>query len=138
MPHGKPTRIKTFLRLAFSSYSIYVLSLILCFIIFKTRYNCIYAANIKTFSILPITPPHFSISLTIFLYKRQCDRDDLETGNGQTSRGNAHSPIRIFLPEKPFNPAPIRITICNHTGCECMVCISNPSLMKGLSCPEIG
>ena len=32
-------------------------------------------ANIKTKSESPITPPHFSRSLTIFLYKRQCNRD---------------------------------------------------------------
>ena len=46
--------------------------------------------------------------------------------------------LRFIFPEKPFNPALIRITDCNQTGCECMVCTSNPSLMKGLSCPEIG
>ena len=46
--------------------------------------------------------------------------------------------LRIIFPEKPFNPALIRITGCNQTGCECMVCTSNPSLMKGLSCPELG
>ena len=46
--------------------------------------------------------------------------------------------LRIIFPEKPFNPALIRITACNQTGCECIVCTSNPSLMKGLSCPEIG
>ena len=44
--------------------------------------------------------------------------------------------LRIIFPEKPFNPALIRITACNQTGCECIVCTSNPSLMKGcvLSC----
>ena len=44
--------------------------------------------------------------------------------------------LRIIFPEKPFNPALTRITACNQTGCECMVCTSNPSLMKGcvLSC----
>ena len=44
--------------------------------------------------------------------------------------------LRNFFPEKPFNPALIRITACNQTGCECIVCTSNPSLMKGcvLSC----
>ena len=46
--------------------------------------------------------------------------------------------LRIIFPEKPFNPALIRTTACNQTGYECMVCTSNPSLMKGLSCPEIG
>mgnify|MGYP003559356412 CR=1 FL=1 len=45
--------------------------------------------------------------------------------------------LRIIFPEKPFNPALIHIAACNQTGCECMVCTSNPSLMKGLSCPEI-
>ena len=44
--------------------------------------------------------------------------------------------LRIIFPEKPFNPALTRITACNQTGCECIVCTSNPSLMKGcvLSC----
>ena len=46
--------------------------------------------------------------------------------------------LRINFPVKPFNPALIRITVCNQTGCECMVCTSNPSLMTGLSCPDIG
>ena len=46
--------------------------------------------------------------------------------------------LRIIFPEKPFNPALIRATACNQTGCECIVCTSNPSLMKGLFCPEIG
>ena len=46
--------------------------------------------------------------------------------------------LRINFPVKPFNPALIRITVCIQTGCECMVCISNPSLMTGLSCPDIG
>ena len=45
--------------------------------------------------------------------------------------------LRFIFPEKPFNPALTRITACNQTGCECMVCTSNPSLMQGLSCPEI-
>ena len=45
--------------------------------------------------------------------------------------------LRIIFPEKPFNPAPTRIIICNQTGCECIVCTSNPSLMMGFSCPEI-
>ena len=40
--------------------------------------------------------------------------------------------LRIYFPEKPFNPALIRITVCHQTGCECVVCISNPSLMMGL------
>ena len=44
----------------------------------------------------------------------------------------------IISPKKPVNPALIRITACNQTGCECMVCTSNPSLMTGLSCPDIG
>ncbi len=39
--------------------------------------------------------------------------------------------LRINFPEKPFNPALTRITVCNQTSCECMVCTSNPSLMKG-------
>ena len=44
--------------------------------------------------------------------------------------------LRNFFPEKTFNPALIRTTACNQTGCECIVCTSNPSLMKGcvLSC----
>ena len=44
--------------------------------------------------------------------------------------------LRIIFPEKPFNPALIHIAACNQTGCECIVCTSNPSLMKGcvLSC----
>ena len=46
--------------------------------------------------------------------------------------------LRNFFPEKPFNPALIRTTACNQTGCECIVCTSNPSLMKGLYYPEIG
>ena len=45
--------------------------------------------------------------------------------------------LRIIFPEKPFNPALILVTTCNQTGCECIVCTSNPSLMMGLSCPEI-
>ena len=45
--------------------------------------------------------------------------------------------LRIIFPEKPVNPALIRITACNQTGCECIVCTSNPSLVTGLSCPEI-
>ena len=39
--------------------------------------------------------------------------------------------LRIIFPEKPVNPALIRITNCNQTGCECIVGASNPSLMKG-------
>ena len=39
--------------------------------------------------------------------------------------------LRIIFPEKPVNPALIRLTICNQTGCECIVGASNPSLMKG-------
>ena len=46
--------------------------------------------------------------------------------------------LRNYFPEKTVNPALIRITACNQTGCECMVCTSNPSLMTGLSCPDIG
>ena len=46
--------------------------------------------------------------------------------------------LRNNFPVKPFNPALIRITVCNQTGCECIVCTSNPSLMTGLSCPDIG
>ena len=46
--------------------------------------------------------------------------------------------LRINFPVKPFNPALIRITVCIQTGCACMVCTSNPSLMTGLSCPDIG
>ena len=44
--------------------------------------------------------------------------------------------LRIIFPEKPFNPALIHIAACNQTGCKCIVCTSNPSLMKGcvLSC----
>ena len=45
--------------------------------------------------------------------------------------------LRNFFPEKPFNPALIRTTACNQAGCECIVCTSNPSLMKGLFCPKI-
>ena len=45
--------------------------------------------------------------------------------------------LRIIFPEKTVNSALIRVTVCNQTGCECMVCTSNPSLMQGLSCPEI-
>ena len=45
--------------------------------------------------------------------------------------------LRIIFPEKPFNPALIHIAACNQTGSECIVCTSNPSLMMGLSCPEI-
>ena len=44
---------------------------------------------------------------------------------------------RIIFPEKPFNPSLIRTTVCNQTGCECIVCTSNPSLMKCLFCPNI-
>ena len=40
--------------------------------------------------------------------------------------------LRIIFPEKPVNPALIRLTVCNQTGCECIVGASNPSLMKGL------
>ena len=162
VPHGKPTRIKTFLRLAFSSYSIYVLSLILCFIIYKTRHYCFYAANIKTFSILPITPPHFSISLTIFSINRADGKDLWATfGEQQSPRTRIPKltvtisvslkrhfemrekfpckyideketrrlcqnrplntvafqrkptfPIRIFLPQKPFNPSFFFLSIC--------------------------
>ena len=39
--------------------------------------------------------------------------------------------LRIIFPEKPVNPALIHLTICNQTGCECIVCASNPSLMTG-------
>ena len=46
--------------------------------------------------------------------------------------------LRIIFPEKPFNPALIRTTACNQTGCECIVCTSNPSLMMGVYYPEIG
>ena len=40
--------------------------------------------------------------------------------------------LRIYFPEKPVNPALIRITACNQTSCECIVCVLNPSLMMGL------
>ena len=40
--------------------------------------------------------------------------------------------LRIIFPEKPVNPALIRLTVCNQTGCECRVGASNPSLMKGV------
>ena len=55
-----------------------------------------------------------------------------------TSERSLARALRNYFPEKPVNPALIRITACNQTGCECMVCTSNPSLMTGLSCPEIG
>ena len=55
-----------------------------------------------------------------------------------TSERSLARALRDYFPEKPVNPALIRITACNQTGCECMVCTSNPSLMKGLSCPELG
>ena len=55
-----------------------------------------------------------------------------------TSERSFARALRNYFPEKPVNPALIRITACNQTGCECMVCTSNPSLMTGLSCPEIG
>ena len=53
-----------------------------------------------------------------------------------TSERSLARALRNYFPEKPVNPALIRITTCNQTGCECMVCTSNPSLMKGcvLSC----
>ena len=38
----------------------------------------------------------------------------------------------FIFPEKPANPALIRLTVCNQTGCECIVGASNPSLMMGL------
>ena len=37
----------------------------------------------------------------------------------------------FIFPEKTVNPALIRITNCNQTGCECIVDTSNPSLMTG-------
>ena len=37
----------------------------------------------------------------------------------------------FFISENPAYPALIRITVCNQTGCECIVCASNPSLMTG-------
>ena len=55
-----------------------------------------------------------------------------------TSEHSLARALRNYSPEKPVNPALIRITACNQTGCECMVCTSNPSLMTGLSCPDIG
>ena len=55
-----------------------------------------------------------------------------------TSERSLARALRNFFPEKPVNPALIRITACNQTGGECMVCTSNPSLMTGLSCPDIG
>lgn len=48
------------------------------------------------------------------------------------SLNNPHSIYALFYPEKPINPALIRITTCDQTGCECIVCVSNPSLMMGL------
>ena len=48
------------------------------------------------------------------------------------SLNNPHSIYAFFIPEKTVNPALIRITACNQTGCECIVCVSNPSLMMGL------
>ena len=54
-----------------------------------------------------------------------------------TERSHARA-LRIFFPKKTVNPALIRITACNQAGCECMVCTSNPSLMTGLSYPDIG
>ena len=55
-----------------------------------------------------------------------------------TSERSLARALRNYFPEKPVNPALIRITACNQTGCECIVCTSNPSLMTGLSCPDIG
>ena len=37
----------------------------------------------------------------------------------------------FIFPEKPVNPALIRLTVCNQPCCECIVGASNPSLMKG-------
>ena len=48
------------------------------------------------------------------------------------SLNNPHSIYVFFYPEKPVNPALICITACNQTVCECIVCVSNPSLMMGL------
>ena len=55
-----------------------------------------------------------------------------------TSERSLARALRNYFPEKPVNPALIRITSCNQADCECMVCTSNPSLMTGLSCPDIG
>ena len=55
-----------------------------------------------------------------------------------TSERSLARALRNFFPKKNVNPALIRITTCNQMGCECMVCTSNPSLMTGLSCPDIG
>ena len=46
--------------------------------------------------------------------------------------------LRIFFLRKPFNYTLVGLTICCIVGCVCMVCALNPTLMTGLSCPEIG
>ena len=63
---------------------------------------------------------------TLALHKRGVSCRALEKAEYVSSRA-----LRIIFPEKPFNPALTRITICNQTGCDCIVGASNPSLMKG-------
>ena len=46
--------------------------------------------------------------------------------------------LRIFFLRKPFNYTLVGLTICCIVGCVCMVCALNPTLMTGLSCPEMG
>ena len=46
--------------------------------------------------------------------------------------------LRIFFLGKPLNYTLAGLTICCIVGCVCMVCALNPTLMTGLSCPEMG
>ena len=49
-------------------------------------------------------------------------------------------PARVthFFLRNPFNYTLVGLTICCIVGCVCMVCVLNPTLMTGLSCPEMG
>ena len=98
VPHGKPTRIKTFLRLAF------------LILVVRHAYKCtlasrdkpqgnFYFANIKTKSDSPITPPPIFKKFNNIFIQKAVQPGLFPVGNGQTSRANAHSPIRIFWPK---------------------------------------
>ena len=98
VPHGKPT-LKTFLRLAF-----------LIFVV-RHAYKCTSArwdrspgqfwlCKYKNKIRIANYPPFFKKFNNIFIQKAVQPRL-FPVGNGQTSRANAHSPIRIFWPKNP-------------------------------------
>ncbi|MCI7379232.1 MAG: hypothetical protein MSH66_05595 [Bacteroidales bacterium] len=102
---------KTFLRLAF------------LILVVRHAYKCTLAsrdkpqgnfdiAKINTKSESPITPPPFFKKFKNIFIQKAVRQGLFPVENGQTSRVNDHSSIRIFLPEKRFNPSSVMLSVC--------------------------